>query len=80
MDGRTALKLLREKGEDHFDLVITDVHMPDMDGFQLLELIGLEMDLPVISIINLSLALSSFASECFTFYFLSRLILLAHGN
>jgi hypothetical protein len=42
--------------------------MPDMDGFQLLELIGLEMDLPVISIINLSLALSSFASECFTFY------------
>jgi YesN/AraC family two-component response regulator len=68
MDGRTALKLLREKGEDHFDLVITDVHMPDMDGFQLLELIGLEMDLPVISIINLSLALSSFASECFTFY------------
>ncbi|KAM0930442.1 hypothetical protein ACQ4PT_001121 [Festuca glaucescens] len=47
-DGRTALKLLREEGEDHFDLVITDVHMPDMDGFQLLELIGLEMDLPVI--------------------------------
>ncbi|KAM0930444.1 hypothetical protein ACQ4PT_001121 [Festuca glaucescens] len=77
-DGRTALKLLREEGEDHFDLVITDVHMPDMDGFQLLELIGLEMDLPVISIINLSLALSSFASECFTFYFLSRLTLLAH--
>ncbi|XP_071680525.1 two-component response regulator ORR23-like [Lolium perenne] len=62
-DGRTALKLLREKGEDHFDLVITDVHMPDMDGFQLLELIGLEMDLPVISIINLSLAPSSFASN-----------------
>nr|GMD24336.1 two-component response regulator ORR24-like [Ipomoea batatas] len=25
-----------------------DVHMPDMDGFKLLELVGLEMDLPVI--------------------------------
>ncbi|KAL5980510.1 Two-component response regulator Orr22 [Asimina triloba] len=46
-----ALKLLREN-KDKFDLVISDVHMPDMDGFKLLELVGLEMDLPVISIPN----------------------------
>ncbi|KAK4358791.1 hypothetical protein RND71_021020 [Anisodus tanguticus] len=32
-------------------LVIRDVHMADMDGFKLLEHIGLEMDLPVIRVV-----------------------------
>lgn len=42
-----ALSLLREN-KSGFDIVISDVYMPDMDGFKLLENIGLEMDLPVI--------------------------------
>ncbi|PQM38794.1 two-component response regulator ARR11 [Prunus yedoensis var. nudiflora] len=44
---REALNLLREK-KDGYDIVVSDVNMPDMDGFKLLEHVGLEMDLPVI--------------------------------
>ncbi|XP_076904486.1 two-component response regulator ARR2-like isoform X1 [Bidens hawaiensis] len=42
-----GLSLLREN-KSGYDVVLSDVHMPDMNGFKLLECIGLEMDLPVI--------------------------------
>ncbi|XP_056690739.1 two-component response regulator ARR14 [Spinacia oleracea] len=35
-----ALSLLREK-KNGFDIVISDVHMPNIDGFKLLEHVGL---------------------------------------
>ncbi|XP_042484211.1 two-component response regulator ARR2 [Macadamia integrifolia] len=44
---KLALSMLRES-KTGFDIVLSDVHMPDMNGFKLLEHIGLEMDLPVI--------------------------------
>lgn len=50
---RHALNLLRER-KDGYDIVISDVNMPDMDGFKLLEHVGLEMDLPVISQFSLN--------------------------
>ena len=43
-----ALKMLRTKKE-LVDIVLSDVHMPDMDGFKLLEAIGLDLNIPVIS-------------------------------
>ncbi|XP_052725090.1 two-component response regulator ORR21 isoform X8 [Vigna angularis] len=47
-EATVALNLLRER-KGCFDVVLSDVHMPDMDGYKLLEHVGLEMDLPVIT-------------------------------
>ncbi|CAA2973694.1 ABC transporter F family member 3 [Olea europaea subsp. europaea] len=42
-------QLQGQANEGCYDVVLIDVHTPDMDGFKLLELVELEMDLPVIS-------------------------------
>lgn len=49
-NGQQALAELRAKqgAENQYDLVLSDVYMPDMDGFKLLENIGLELEIPVI--------------------------------
>lgn len=45
-NGRTALKHFREQ---HFDLLILDVMLPEIDGFQIVEQVRLtNMDVPVI--------------------------------
>lgn len=43
----SALAILRSR-KDEFDIVLSDVHMPDMDGFKLLEIIQFELSLPVL--------------------------------
>lgn len=40
--------MLREN-KDNFDIVLTDVKNLDMDGISLLDIVGVETDLPVIS-------------------------------
>ncbi len=49
-------------------MVISDVIMPDMDGFKLLELVGLEMDLPVISKYRCYLDLNVLQELCLFFF------------
>ncbi|CAK9329832.1 unnamed protein product [Citrullus colocynthis] len=44
-----AIKLLKDEKQT-FDLVITDVVRHDMDGFKLLQIIGVEMDIPVVMV------------------------------
>ncbi|KAI4376806.1 hypothetical protein MLD38_014523 [Melastoma candidum] len=46
-EAEKALDMLRRNPEK-YDIVITDVVRDDMDGFKILETIGLEMDIPVI--------------------------------
>ncbi|KAL9242482.1 hypothetical protein vseg_016475 [Gypsophila vaccaria] len=50
---KDALRILKESPEK-FDIMISDVEMPDMDGIKLLQLVGLEMNIPVIMLSSYS--------------------------
>lgn len=45
---KEAIRIL-EEDRNHYDLVIVDVYLTEMNGFELLKLIGIETNLPVIS-------------------------------
>lgn len=42
-----AISMVKEN-RDRFDLIMSEVYLPDEDGFRLLEIVGLGLDLPVI--------------------------------
>ncbi|XP_019106155.2 two-component response regulator ORR26 [Beta vulgaris subsp. vulgaris] len=44
---KEAIRIL-EEDRNHYDLVIVDVYLTEMNGFELLKLIGIETNLPVI--------------------------------
>ena len=45
-----ALSILeqRDENEKSYDVVLSDVHMPDMDGFKLMRRVNKEFNLPVV--------------------------------
>jgi len=51
IDGLQALTLLHKK---HYDLLITDLHMPNLDGKQLLEKVRSESQLSKIPVLMIS--------------------------
>ena len=65
---KLLIRLTRIK-EEEFDMVITDAHMPEMDGFKLLEFIDLEMDLAVINNKTLLIYMYIFAILRFNLFY-----------
>jgi len=51
VNGREALEIFEQKGEGAFDLVLTDIQMPEMDGYELAQRLSvLAPGLPVIGV------------------------------
>ena len=51
--GKEALSLLREDSS-RFDIVLSDLHLSDINGLKLLEIMAFEMDMPVVGKLSFS--------------------------
>jgi len=50
-DGVFAMSKLKELGFEHFDVILTDINMPNMNGFQVIENIRkVNKEVPIITI------------------------------
>ena len=49
-NGSEAVDLLRANGQDHIDLLLLDLKMPQVDGHQFLEIVGSEFDVDSLNI------------------------------
>ncbi len=49
-NGAEAVDVLRANGQGHIDLVLLDLHMPQMDGHQFLEIVGSEFDVDALNV------------------------------
>ncbi|XP_050203742.1 two-component response regulator ARR14-like isoform X3 [Mercurialis annua] len=47
LKSKDALVMLRDE-KNNFDILVIDLHMPDIDGFKLLQVAEVELDLPVV--------------------------------
>ena len=49
-NGAEAVDVLRSNGQDHIDLVLLDLNMPQIDGHQFLEIVGSEFDVDALNV------------------------------
>jgi len=49
-NGAEAVDLLRSNGQDHIDLVLLDLKMPQIDGHEFLEILGTDFDVDALNV------------------------------
>ena len=50
-DGEIAIELFKEKGNGFFDIILTDINMPNKDGYEVIkEVRKSDQDIPIVTI------------------------------